>query len=280
MGLAPPDQLRLSLLGLAAAATVAAVWLFVPACPAAAAPSGPAAAAPRDARGGVPVLVELFTSEGCSSCPPAEDVLARLDREGEGKRDGAVVVPLAHHVDYWDQLGWPDPLASAEATARQRAYAPLRSGSYTPQAVVDGAADVVGSREHALEQAIADAAKRPHLRVDLTVQSQRDGAYGVSVRTEAKPDASKDADVVLAVVQDRARVAVPRGENAERTLEHVAVVRRLVVLQPRGDVATTMIRPPKAVGAEGSPTFSVVAFVQERASRRVLGSARAPLVSP
>jgi hypothetical protein len=219
------------------------------------------------------VLVEPFTSEGCSSCPPAEEVLARLDR---GVRtDGATVIGLAHHVDYWDQLGWPDPLASAEATARQRAYAPLRTGSYTPQAVVDGVTDVVGSREAALDRAVADAAKRPHVPVELRVRGTGDGRYEVGVRGATAPD----ADLVLAVVQDHARVAVPRGENAGRTLDHVAVVRSLRVLAPQGGAATTTVTPPKAIASTGETTFSVVAFVQERASRRVLGTARAALTS-
>ena len=111
----------------------------------------------------VPVLVELFTSEGCSSCPPADGVLAALERTQSVA--GARIVPLALHVDYWDGIGWPDPFSSAQATQRQRSYAPLGSGAYTPQAVIDGRAETIGSRKAMVEQAIGEAAKRPHAAI-------------------------------------------------------------------------------------------------------------------
>jgi len=116
-------------------------------------PSGPA-----------PVLVELFTSEGCSSCPPADAVAERLLRTQPVP--GARVVLVAHHVDYWDSLGWPDPFSSPSATTRQAGYAGLGRGSYTPQAVIDGEAELlrvrpVAQRRHAEEQtARVDRAER------------------------------------------------------------------------------------------------------------------------
>lgn len=211
-------------------------------CEARAAPPSPSSAP-------VPVLVELFTSEGCSSCPPADAVLARL--EDQQPVPGAVVIPLAHHVDYWDSLGWPDPFASARASARQRAY----GGNYTPQAIVDGADEMVGSRGAALERAIAEAAKRPHVKV--TIASPAPGEYVVSAPV------GPGTEIVLALVQARARVAVPRGENAGRTIDHTAIVRDLK-MGPRATFA-----PPKGV----APTdLRVVAFVQDAGSRRVLGS--------
>lgn len=208
---------------------------------------GPPAAAP------APVLVELFTSEGCSSCPPADAELARLD--ARQPIPGALVVPLAHHVDYWDSLGWPDPFARAEATKRQRWY----GGNYTPQAIVDGGEEMVGSRGAALEAAIARAARRPHVAVAIAV------AEGGEVTVSA-PEVP-GARAFVALVQTHARVSVPRGENAGRTLDHTAVVRALEAGR------RVRFTPPKGVARAD---LRVVAFVQDEASRRVLGSASAP----
>jgi hypothetical protein len=202
----------------------------------------------------VPVVVELFTSEGCSSCPPADAVLARL--EEKQPVPGALVIPLAHHVDYWDSLGWPDPFASSAATKRQHSY----RGNYTPQAIVDGSAEMVGSRGTALESAIAEAAKRPHVKVVITPGAQT-GEVAVTA-----PSVS-DGEIVVALVQTRARIAVPRGENAGRTLDHTAIVRDLKI----GPRATFTL--PKGVAAND---VRIVAFLQEQKSRRILGATQAP----
>jgi len=202
----------------------------------------------------VPVLVELFTSEGCSSCPPADDVLARLEKQQPVA--GALVVPLAHHVDYWDSLGWPDPFSSPRATARQKSY---RAGSYTPQAVIDGGAEMVGSRGSAIESAVAEAAKRPHVKVAIA-------ATGPDVTVSAA--AGEGTEIWIALVQTHARIAVPRGENAGRTLEHTAIVRDM----KQGPKATFTL--PKDVA---TTDLRWVAFVQDTKSRRVLGSTSAPV---
>jgi hypothetical protein len=201
----------------------------------------------------VPVVVELFTSEGCSSCPPADSVLARL--EEKQPVPGALVIPLAHHVDYWDSLGWPDPFASSAATKRQHSY----RGNYTPQAVVDGSAEMVGSRGSALESAIAEAAKRPHVKVVITPGSAA-GEVNVSA-----PNV-EGTEIVVALVQARARIAVPRGENGGKTLDHTAIVRETKI----GSHATFAL--PKGLGAND---VRIVAFLQEQKSRRILGAAQA-----
>jgi hypothetical protein len=204
-------------------------------------------------RGG-PVLVELFTSEGCSSCPPADAVLTRLEDKQPVR--GAFVIGLAHHVDYWDSLGWPDPFASAAATARQRSY----GGNYTPQAIVDGSVEMVGSHASALEAAIADAAKRPHVTVTIASGGGK-GAFVVCAPT------AHESETFVALVHVRARVAVTRGENAGRTLDHTGIVREL---RPGPRVT---FAPPSGVAPAD---LRVVAFVQDGKTRRILGSAQAP----
>ncbi len=219
------------------------------------------------------VLVELFTSEGCSSCPPADDVLARLERTQPVA--GARIVPLAFHVGYWDELGWPDPFASSVFTARQRQYS--RDGRmYTPQAVVDGREEVVGSREQALVQAIERAADRA--RVPVTMALRFGGlACDVAVHVEAWPGSDRsEARVLVALTQARASVTVPRGENAGKTLHHAAIVRALEtagVVAARGGDAHATVRVPAGI-PKGE--LRVVAFAQDTGSLAVLGSAERP----
>lgn len=245
--------------------------------------SPPAGAGPRPPvdPNAVPVLVELFTSEGCSSCPPADAVLAKLERTQPVA--GARVVPLGLHVDYWDRLGWADPFASAKISARQRDYAGLGSGSYTPQAVIDGRAETVGSREAATIRLIAEAAKRPHatIAIEVTKRDEQIGAYDIALRAGALPaDAAGDAELVATLTQAAARVAVTRGENGGSTLEHTAIARELVIVGPaprEGGSAKGSLRAPVSVPAR---ELTVVVFVQERGSRRVLGTATKDLVTP
>jgi hypothetical protein len=247
--------------------------------PAAVAAPGPPARPPRE--GDANVLVELFTSEGCASCPPADDALRELSRAQPVA--GAKVVALSQHVDYWNELGWPDPFSSAEATARQRAYMHLGGRLYTPQAIVDGSAQLIGSREGALEKAIAAAAKRPHARVELAVTTPARGAVEVAVKVSAMPEGAVEPELLVAIAQDRAAIAVGRGENAGRTLEHAAIARSIKdvgAVPPAGVTARTEVQLPVAIGATGAATFTLVAFVQERTSRRVLGSAASSLRAP
>jgi hypothetical protein len=229
----------------------------------------------------VPVLVELFTSEGCSSCPPADGVLAALERTQSVA--GARIVPLALHVDYWDGIGWPDPFSSAQATQRQRSYAPLGAGSYTPQAVIDGRAETIGSRKAMVEQAIGEAAKRPHTAIGIDVAARKNAAAPVDVTLKVgalPPGAASDAELLVALTQNAVRVAALRGENAGKTLEHTAVTRLLVVAGPTpttGGALTASLTVPQGLVAK---ELRVVAFVQERASRKVLGTATRDLEAP
>lgn len=162
-----------------------------------------------------PVVVELFTSEGCSSCPPADALLARLAARTD-------VLALAFHVDYWNRLGWTDPFSSPEATARQRHYAQLLGleGVYTPQIVVDGRWQAVGSDEAAVDDALANA-RRDRAPVPVTLAVDPEGA-----RIALGASRSKAAGVVWLIGFDRRHTdAVSSGENAGRSLTHVDVVR-------------------------------------------------------
>ncbi len=222
----------------------------------------------------VPVLVELFTSEGCSSCPPADAVLAKLERTQPVA--GARIVPLGHHVDYWDRLGFPDPFSSPRATSRQKSYDGLGAGTYTPQGVVDGRTQTVGSRSSALESLVGEAAKRPHaaLAIDVARGEEKDAPFAITVRIGALPQGSAaDAELVVVLTQNGARVPIPRGENAGLTLEHTAIVRELVVAGPAPKAGGALDAKLKAPSSVAARDLRVVAFVQERGSRRVLGTA-------
>lgn len=169
----------------------------------------------------VPVLVELFTSEGCSDCPPADELLAQLD--ARQFVPGAETIVLSEHVTYWDRQGWRDPFSLEEMTERQQSYVYQFNlqDSYTPQAVIDGAAQAVGNNAPAVERAIADAATRPKEALEIDGAHWADGGAQFSVKgpTDAR------ARLVAVLAEDATHIEVKSGENAGRTLHHVAVVR-------------------------------------------------------
>jgi hypothetical protein len=172
----------------------------------------------------VPVLAELFTSEGCSSCPPADALLRKLDQMQPVA--GAQIIVLSEHVDYWNSLGWKDPFSSAQFTERQALYAhALNAETYTPQLVVDGRSEVLGSDRKAIESAVARAASKPKSGLRI-VSATRDGSEAV-ISISAAALASGKRDVWVAIADDLNESSVRKGENAGRTLSHVAVVRTL-----------------------------------------------------
>src|SRR5437868_1081075 len=165
-----------------------------------------------------PVVVELFTSEGCSSCPPADALLSRLDREQPV--EGAEVIALAQHVDYWNSLGWADPFSSHDFSARQGEYAEAfgKEGVYTPQMIVDGRAQFPGGESDKAVAAIAQAAREPKAEVSLERapnQADAGDALRLSVRVERLPKLSDGdtADIILAVTESNLSSDVARGEN-------------------------------------------------------------------
>jgi hypothetical protein len=225
----------------------------------------------------VPVVVELFTSEGCSSCPPADALLARLEQTQPVA--GAEIVLLAFHVDYWDGLGWPDPFSSASFTARQRGYSWLGAGMYTPEAVVDGRTDVVGSHAALLERAITNAAALPHRTLQVAVRP-RDRTFDVTVRVGPSSDGSAGAEVFVALVRNEAQVSVPRGENAGKRLHHTAIVRELVSagrVPTRGGEVHASLQQLRDV--DDAKSLHVVGFAQRSDRRQIVGAAIAEVTA-
>ena len=215
----------------------------------------------------VPVIVELFTSEGCSSCPPADALLETWLQEQP--IEGVFVIPLSEHVTYWDHQGWKDPFGAQQYTARQQQYG-IRfnlDSIYTPQLVIDGTREFVGSDKRAIERALADAAKtpKPALKVTATVDN------GSLNMTASGPGltAEKDAELVFAVTEDHLVIDVPRGENARRTLRHSGVVRWLSSV---GDSGTTTSATAILLPDWHRENLRVVAFVQSRKNRRVISA--------
>ena len=226
-----------------------------------------------------PVVVELFTSQGCSSCPPADQVLAAL-----GEEPGGAVIPLAFHVDSWNHLGWMDPFSKREWTLRQQFYARMLGGRgpYTPQAVVDGAHELVGSDERALRAAIARAAAQPAAAVTVAV-----GGDGESVVVEAsveRPAAlrGRKLDVMAALYENQLSTAVPRGENGGQTLRDTRVVRlleRAVRLPDDGpDAATARVTLQLGKGWVRQ-NLGVAVFVQDPKTLTIHGAANAALAA-
>jgi hypothetical protein len=226
------------------------------------------------------VIVELFTSEGCSSCPPADALLERLVREQPIA--GARIIALGEHVDYWDQQGWKDRFSSAALTDRQRAYSHAFNleSIYTPQMIVDGAAEIVGSDAAAARRAIGQAASASHGTLHLSIAPA--SADRVTVTAAVTPPAASGrgdrADVVVAVVEDGLQSDVRRGENQGRVLSHAAVVRRMLVM---GDAGAQPLRGDVAIDPGWHREhLTIVAFVQRSRSRRIVAAAAVPLQSP
>lgn len=167
--------------------------------------------------GASPVVVELFTSQGCSSCPPADELLGRIARDASLR---GRVIPLAFHVDYWDHLGWRDPFSSPEWSQRQLEYvrAMHLSGAYTPQAVVGGSREFIGSNEGQLFSAIEQASKRS-MPASIAIA-------GDAIRVNAP----RELELIAITVENAQTTKVARGENGGRTLTNYAIVRKLTRL--------------------------------------------------
>lgn len=207
----------------------------------------------------VPVLAELFTSEGCSSCPPADVLLMKLDHFQPVAN--AQIIVLSEHVDYWNSQGWKDPFSSEQFSYRQELYAhALQADKYTPQMVIDGRWQVLGSDEKEIESAIARAVAKPKSGVRI-VTAKRDDKEAV-IRVAVDALASGKKDVWVAIADDRDETSVRKGENAGRTLRHVSVVRSLT----KAGTVTKSAAFEKTVRVPlnaATPDMHVVVFVAE-----------------
>ncbi len=226
-------------------------------------------------RGRTPVLVELFTSEGCSSCPPADALLMKLNDSQPVA--GVDVIALEEHVDYWDGPGWRDPFSSAELTARQKEYAGRLhvDAPYTPEMVIDGHSELVGSDSRKALSELAKAGRSAKTPVHVTFRERSEDHVSVA----AEVDAAKTAgDVVLAIAESKLASDVTGGENAGRNMKHSMVVRKLVSIgKVKAGEAFSTDSEVKLARDWKPENLSAVVFVQERGSGRVLGAAEVEL---
>jgi len=229
-----------------------------------------------------PVVVELFTAEGCSSCPPADAFLMQLD--ALQPIPGAHLIVLSEHMDYWDN-SWPDPFASAQLTARQADYVralKLRF-PYTPQFIVDGATEMHLQNREKIEPIFRSAAASPKIPVSVESISVESGTpANLSGRIEVDGNAVQHrVDVYLAIALDRAETKVLRGENQGKTLDHVAVVEYLSkvgVLNPGEKFSQEFRVPLKRELASNNDR--VIVFLQELGNGKVVGATLQRTVRP
>ena len=226
----------------------------------------------------IPVLIELFTSEGCSSCPPADEVLTRL--VATQPVAGVEIIALGEHVDYWDRLGWRDAFSSSAFSRRQEDYAErvFHGGNiYTPQLVVNGHRELVGSDYRRALVTIGEAAKtRPRVQVSVAIDHHSDTQLGAQIQVESTNDVPllKGTEIWLATLENGITTRVARGENGGKTLQHSAVVRSLrnvaalsaAAKQWSGNTTVTL------AGDWTRNAIRIVAFAQDRSTREVLGA--------
>jgi len=225
----------------------------------------------------IPILVELFTSEGCSDCPPADVFLQKLD---EQPVPGTEMIVLSEHVDYWNHDGWKDPYSSSFYTERQTVYAHIFDlpSAYTPQMVVDGTAQLVGSDLKAASKAFASAATAPKVEIRLSaISTDGTNTLRAHIETAALPEGQK-GDVYAAIALNHAENQVSRGENAGRKISHSAVARSLT------RIGTVEKNQPFArdlqlkLPADYRPSdLRLIAFIQKPHQGKVLGAAMQPI---
>src|SRR5271165_5204009 len=215
-----------------------------------------------------PVVVELFTSEGCSSCPPADALLVKLSRESPP--GGAKLILLGEHVDYWNYIGWTDRFSSSVFSERQSTYANhFHLGSvYTPQMVIDGHLQTVGSGTAEVYRDISKAAVEPK-PAQVTLRWEPQQKLNIAVQTPA----SARSKVLLAITEDGLSTSVGGGENGGRTLQHAAVVRQLRELgaASNGQFEATVDVAPHPDWNQSK--LKVAVLVQDMNSGKMLGAA-------
>ncbi len=224
------------------------------------------------------VLVELFTSEGCSGCPPADDLLRQIN--GHTTASGQLIVGISEHVSYWNGLGWRDPFSSESYTDRQNDYgAHFRLDSvYTPQMVVNGREEFVGSDRSALQAALNQEARRPHIELHIASAHVVDQTLHFSYSAGSIPVGSS-LRLVAVIVDDSDRSSVLRGENSGRQLVHAAVARAMVplgTLQETSERSISLPLPPSFLENPGVG-HHLLLFAQQAGNLAVLGTDVKPI---
>ena len=213
-------------------------------------------------------VIELFTSEGCSSCPPADELVAKIQKESKDKP----VYILAYHVDYWNHLGWKDQFSSANFSKRQSEYAKYLhlQSVYTPQIVVNGRTEFVGSEESTLRNAIKTSLQKASpAQLSLAVSAVEQGKARIKYNAGG---ADKNTLLQIAVLQKNAQTKVERGENRGRMLSHVQIVRKLQKVSLSGNNGSVNITLPHGFDLQG---WEIIGFLQNTGNGAVTGAARA-----
>jgi hypothetical protein len=228
-----------------------------------------------------PVVVELFTSEGCSTCPPADALLSQL--ETDQPIEGAQIIGLEEHVDYWNQDGWVDSYSSPAWTLRQQEYvARFKDKSpFTPQMIVDGQRQLVGNSVRDAQDAIQEAAHRAKAQISITTETpSKSDAVRFEVRVESVAGIADQgsADIWMAITEDGLETAVKAGENAGRNLRHAAILRslhKIGTIPARGAFPLILNQQVKLKSNWKRTNLRIVTFVQERKNLHILGAASA-----
>lgn len=216
-------------------------------------------------------LVELYTSEGCSSCPPADILLAKIAQEYNGKE----VYVLAYHVDYWNHLGWKDAFSSPQYAQRQRSYSSYLKldGVYTPQAIVNGKTEFVGSDEAKMNAAIT---QNLHKAAAQTLMLTNVKITGNKATLQYHLSGGKQGadNLQLAIVQKHAQTQVKAGENSGRMLPHINIVQKLQAISLKSDNGNAEISLPDGFNAKD---WAIIGFVQSTRNGEILAAQKAPL---
>jgi hypothetical protein len=222
------------------------------------------------------VLVELFTSEGCSSCPPADALLGRID--GKHTESGLLVVGVSEHVTYWNHEGWTDPFSDLAYTERQNAYGEkFRLDSvFTPQMVINGNEQIVGNDQTALQHALQKEDQPPQVSIHIASTSMSGDTLTVEF-TASETKLGQSADIFAILADDSEKSTVLRGENSGRTLSHVSVARTItrVASIKNSTQQTVHVRLPASFQA--SPGHHLILFAQAARYGQVLGVDTKPL---
>ncbi len=226
----------------------------------------------------VPVLVELYTSEGCNSCPPADELLRKLD--GMATATGQTILALSEHVTYWNQLGWVDPFSNEAFTTRQNTYGENFNMDeiYTPMVVVNGSQAVLGSDRAAVLAAVSFQALPLPVSIQVLSARASGGNLFVAYMLSGKVPAG-GGEVYAALVDDLDTMQVAHGENAGRTLSHASVVRsfRKGMMLKAGEQSILTLALPASPAIANAPSQHLVVFVQVAGQGRVIGMARQPV---